>query len=82
MNNVEKYDNVFMNVFNVSKEILNDSFTFSNVEEWDSVMHMVLISQLEDTFDIMFDTEDILSFESYENGKKIINKYLDEKDCI
>ena len=37
--------------------------------------HMELIALLEDTFHIMLDTEDILHYGSYENGKNILKKY-------
>jgi acyl carrier protein len=36
---------------------------------------MGLIAALEETFEIMIDTEDIISYASYENGKKILLKY-------
>jgi len=75
MNNLEKYNAVFMRVFNVSQDVLNDSFTFRDVPQWDSVAHLTLISELEDTFDIMLDSDDILHYGSYKNGIKIMNKY-------
>ena len=61
--------------------ILNDFIicsrfcAFKNVSKWDSVAHLSLISELEDAFDVMFDSEDILHYESYENGKRILEKY-------
>ena len=75
MNNLEKYDHIFIQVLNASKKQLNETFTFKNVPQWDSVAHLSLISELEDAFDIMFDSEDILHYGSYENGKKILEKY-------
>ena len=36
---------------------------------------MTLVSQLEDTFDIMMETDDIIDFESYEKGLDILKKY-------
>ena len=42
---------------------------------WDSLAHMELIAQLEDVFGIMLETEDIIHFGGYENGKKILAKY-------
>ena len=72
MTNLEKYDRIFMNVFGVKKTDLNEGFTLRAVQQWDSVAHLSLISELEDTFDIMFDTEDILHYGSYENGKQIL----------
>lgn len=75
MSNLEKYNRIFMDVLGVNEEALNDSFTFKEVPQWDSVAHLSLISELEDTFDILFEAEEVLHFESYENGKKILKKY-------
>ena len=75
MTNLLKYNQIFMDVLGVKEDALNDSFTFKTVPQWDSVSHLSLITALEDVFDIMFESEDILHYESYENGKKILEKY-------
>ena len=75
MSNNEKYQNIFMEIFSVDATDLNSSFNFKDVEKWDSLTHLTLISELEDTFDVMFETEDILHFGGYENGKKILARY-------
>lgn len=75
MTNTDLYDKAFMRALGVTKEMLNASFTFRDTAEWDSVAHLNLITNLEDTFDIMLESEDILHFGSYENGKKIMKKY-------
>lgn len=75
LNNKEKYDAVFCTVFGVNKDALGENFTFNETTEWDSVAHLGLISELEDTFDVMFETEDILHYGSYMNGLNILRKY-------
>lgn len=75
MENREKYDSIFCAVFGVEKNILGQDFTFQNIKEWDSVAHLNLISELEDVFDVMFETEDILHYGSYLNGLHILRKY-------
>lgn len=75
MTNIEKYNKVFRDVLGVADEVLNEGFTFKDVPQWDSVAHLSLISELEDAFDIMFESEDILHYGSYENGKAILRKY-------
>ncbi len=75
MNNQNKYDEIFMSVFNVEKDVLDDNFTFKDVEAWDSMAHLTLISELENAFDVMFESEDILHFGGYTNGIKILEKY-------
>ena len=74
MDNLERYNNAFISVFDVSVDQLNDEFTFKGVEKWDSVSHLALISELEDTFDVLLDSDDILHYESYENGKRILER--------
>ena len=73
MTNLEKYTNVFMETFEVTEDVAK-GLKYQDIEAWDSVGHMGLISALEDTFDIMMDTDDIIDFNSYEKGKEILSK--------
>ncbi|MBR4400796.1 MAG: acyl carrier protein [Synergistes sp.] len=73
--NLRKYNEVFMNIFGAAESELNESFTFESVHKWDSLAHMALISRLEDIFDVMFETEDVLHYGSYLNGIKILERY-------
>ena len=73
--NLQKYNEIFTNLFEVPEEALNADFNFGVVAGWDSLAHMELIAQLEDEFEIMFETDDITHFGGYENGKKILSKY-------
>lgn len=75
MNNTEKYTQIFMTIFQVEKEALDENFTFANMDMWDSLAHMTLITQLEEAFGILFETEDILGYGSFFHGKKILEKY-------
>ena len=75
MNNLEKYDEVFMESLSVSKEQLEGNLEYQGVPGWDSVGHMDLVAELEDAFDIAFETDDIIEFSSYNKGKEILKKY-------
>jgi acyl carrier protein len=68
----------YKNAFTVAMQLENDT----NVEGlkyrdagWDSVAHMVLMSEIENAFDIMLDTDDVIDFSSFEKGKEILRKY-------
>ncbi len=74
MTNLEKYNDVFKRTFGISEQQL-PSLVYQSISEWDSVGHMQLIAALEDAFDIMFDTDDIIDFSSYEKGKEYMKKY-------
>ena len=75
MNNLEQYKKVCVEIFDVEEQILDENFTFKGIEKWDSLTHLNLITTLEETFDVMFDTEDILHYGSYLNGIEILKKY-------
>ena len=73
MTNIEKYNKAFITALEVSEDEL-EGLTYQGVSSWDSVGHMTLISELENAFDIMFDTEDVIDLSSYEKGKEILGK--------
>lgn len=75
MENLEKYNNAFVEVFGAKVEELNDDYSKDNVGEWDSVHQLTLISIFEEAFDIMFDPEDIMEMTSYVKGKELLAKY-------
>lgn len=75
MENIEKYNNTFAEVFGAKAEDLNDNYGKETVEEWDSVHQLSLVPLLEEAFDIMFDPEDIMELTSYGRGKELLRKY-------
>lgn len=74
MTNLEKYNQVFCETLQVTEDKLA-GLKYQDVELWDSVGHMTLVAALEDAFDIMLDTDDIIDLSSYEKGMEILKKY-------
>lgn len=75
MSNIEKLNEIFVEVFNVDASSLGVDFNNKNVEGWDSVRQLSLTSAIEDEFDIMLDPEDIIGCISYNNAVEILKKY-------
>ena len=75
MTNLDKLNKVFTEVFEVNEDQLDSDFSLENVDNWDSVTQLSLVSDIEDEFDIMLDSEDILEFKSYDIAKQIVSKY-------
>lgn len=73
MTNLEKYNQAFMETFEITEDKLA-GLKYQDIEAWDSVGHMSLIAKLEEAFDIMMDTDDIIDFNSYEKGKELLAK--------
>lgn len=78
MTNLEKYNKVFQESFEVSDEQLA-GLKYQGTELWDSVGHMTLVAALEDAFDIMMETDDVVDLSSYEKGKEILANNYDVK---
>lgn len=76
MSNLEKYNQAFIDSFEITEDQL-PGLKYQDIQAWDSVGHMGLISALEDAFDIMMDTDDIIDLSSYEKGKEILSKNYD-----
>lgn len=74
MTNKEKYNNVFVESLDVTEDQLAN-LKYQDVPSWDSVGHMSLISEIEDAFDIQFETDDIVEFNSYQKGIELLKKY-------
>ncbi len=73
--NIEKYENAFIESFDIEKSMLNEELKYESIPEWDSVGHMTMISNLEEVFDIVMEMDDIIDFSSFEIGKEILKKY-------
>ncbi|HIP13789.1 MAG TPA: acyl carrier protein [Arcobacter sp.] len=75
MDNTKKLTEVFTEALGVNKDIINDNLEYNSIPEWDSVAHMSLIAELEDSFDIMLDTDDIIDMSSVKKAREILTKY-------
>lgn len=76
MTNMEKYVNAFTETLEITEE-QTKGLKYTSIPSWDSVGHMALIAALEDAFDIMMDTDDIIDFSSFEKGIEILGKNYD-----
>jgi len=74
MSNLEKYNKAFCDTLQIEEKQLK-GLQYQGTELWDSVGHMSLMAELEDAFDIMMETDDIVDFSSYEKGMEILKKY-------
>ena len=52
-----------------------DDLHYQDNEKWDSLAHMALVAELEDTYGIMIDTDAVIDMSSFAQARKIIEKY-------
>lgn len=75
MTNIEKYNSIFKKMFNVSDDQL-ESLAYKETTEWNSMAQIALVAELEDKFELDFDTDDIFQLKSYVIGKDmLVNKF-------
>lgn len=72
MSNEQKLNAVFSNTFEVDESEVQN-LAYDNTPLWDSVGQMSLITNLEDAFDILIDSDDIMDINSYESALSILN---------
>ena len=70
MSNLIKYAKCFNDAFEVD---VPEDMEYGVSTEWDSIGHMSLISSIEDTFSISFETDDIINFSSFRKGLEILS---------
>jgi acyl carrier protein len=52
-----------------------ESAEYRRIAQWDSLAHMRLVAEIEKTFDIMLDTEDVIGMSSFRKALDILAKH-------
>ncbi len=71
----EKFQRVFAEALGIPAEDVVDSLAYNSRPEWDSISHMQLVAALDDTYQIMLDTEDVIDMSSVQKAREILRKY-------
>jgi acyl carrier protein len=67
---LEKVNEVFRDVFEDDSITVNDETTADDIEDWDSLMHITLVSEIENAFGFKFKMKDVV-------GMKNVGEMLD-----
>jgi acyl carrier protein len=73
--NEDRLKAVFADTLGIDKGLVVDDLKYNSISQWDSVAHMSLVGAVEDEFDIMLDTDDIIDLSSFQKAKEILSKY-------
>ncbi len=72
-----KIKNIFVSIFpDLKDKEFNLNTPRKDFQNWDSLTQLQLVSEIESTFSIRFDMEDIIDIESPADFKKVIEKKL------
>jgi acyl carrier protein len=75
MTNEQKLIAAFVSALNIDAAAVNDDLKYQGVSQWDSITHMILIAEIESTFGISIETDDIIDMSSFAKAKEIVAKY-------
>lgn len=70
----ERLKNCFVENLGIEPAQVVDGLQYNSIPQWDSVGHMALVAGLEDTFDVMFDTDEIVGMSSVAIARETLQK--------
>tara|TARA_B100002003_G_scaffold182888_1_gene171122 strand:- start:258 stop:500 length:243 start_codon:yes stop_codon:yes gene_type:complete len=71
-----KLSSIFNLIFDLNGVHDKNCWTSDNIEKWDSIGHLHLISSIEGEFDIQFEIEEIFQMDSFQNCLSLIAEKL------
>lgn len=75
MTTTQKLQSAFVAAIGVSPNADFNTVVYGQTNGWDSVAHMSLVNEIESSFDIMLDTNDVIDMSSFSKAKVILGKY-------
>jgi acyl carrier protein len=75
MSNDAKLKTAFATALGIEPGAVTDALAYNSIPEWDSIAHMALIAELEQTFNVMLDTDDVIDLSSVAKSREILAKY-------
>jgi len=70
----KKLIEILTKVLLLEESEISDDLSRDDVEEWDSLAHLMLINELEETFQITINDDDILAIHTIGDLKKVLKK--------
>ncbi len=67
----ERLEQVFRRALGVD-DIDCESLEYRGIEQWDSVAHMALVTELESEFDVMLDTDEVIGMSSFKKAREML----------
>lgn len=72
----DKLRNAFVQALSIDENIVTDSLAYQSIPQWDSITHMILISEIESEFDISIETDDVIDLSNFAKAQEIVKKYI------
>ncbi len=73
---LEKVNEIFWDVFDDESIVVTEETTAEDIEDWDSLTHITLITEIENEFDFKFGMKDVLGMQNVGEMLDIIEKTI------
>lgn len=73
--NRQKLQQAFATALAVDPSLITDDLAYNSIAQWDSTAHMLLIAELENSFNLLLDTDDIIDMSSVAKAQDILAKH-------
>jgi acyl carrier protein len=74
MIDVDRLRKVFRAALGLADDVEVDGLEYQSIEKWDSLAHMTLVAAIEDEFDVMIDTDDVLTMSSFTKARELLER--------
>jgi acyl carrier protein len=75
MHSQQNLSEVIAKAFGITPNDITDELEYQSIPEWDSVSHLVLVTELEAAYGITIEMEDVLTMGSVAQVKELLKKY-------
>lgn len=65
----------FSKALNIDIALINENLKYQSITQWDSISHMILVSQIEEDFSVSLDTNDVIDMNSVAKAKEILIRF-------
>jgi acyl carrier protein len=70
----EKLKDILAKVLLIDKNAVSDDVSRKSLEEWDSMAHLMLVSEIESAFEVAMSDDDIMEVQTVADIKNILKK--------
>lgn len=74
----DKLRSVFIDSLGLDTDADVENLKYRDIDEWDSVGHMALVSAIEDEFDVQFDTDQVIDMSSFKVALDMLRGMIDD----
>jgi acyl carrier protein len=75
MTNLDRLRIAFRAALGLPEDVDVDGLEYRSIEQWDSLAHLSLVGEIENTFDIMIDTDDVIDMSSFGKAMEILKAH-------